>query len=154
MVIQYQEVSAPPAFPTHEEFQHEVTELVKEWQIRLRLLDWDILLRFPAEKIKMFATSYTNPHYKSAEIVFRHPMHHGNQLDFAAASDTEVTVVHELLHVSHANMPDKADRLLMANPQWEAFIETTAQALVAAKRGVLRIGAPCPSIAMSVQPVM
>jgi len=56
--------------------------------------------------------------------------------------DPEVTLVHELLHVKAAETVDSNEvihRAFCENEMWECFIEQTAQALVAAKRGKLRI---------------
>lgn len=120
-------------------FKEEVTKLVKEWTKRLRVEDWSIELCFPDGDIGSFALTECAPAYQAARITFRDPKHHPEQINSAAIFDHEVTVVHELLHVRTANIPINAHNALSGDNMWEAALELTAQALVAAKRGKVRL---------------
>ena len=125
--------------PAVNKFQQEVIRLVKEWKIRLRLQDWDMELVFPAFDFGSIAEVTTNMNSKAAQISFRNPDIHPPQLQGSITHDTEVTVVHELLHIAEAALPSEAKKILQNDPHHEAFIDLTAQALVAAKRGVERL---------------
>ncbi len=120
-------------------FQQEVIKFVQEWKVRLRLQDWDIELVFPQHDFGSVAEVVVNLPYKTAQISLRHPSIHPPQMQGILIFDTELTVVHELLHVAESTFPIEARNILQNNPHHEAFIELTAQALVAAKRGVERL---------------
>ena len=129
-------------FQSTEEFRQEIIALTAEWQTRLRLNDWNITIAImDGEDPGFFADSQSNLAYQAAHLRFRHPRLHPAQEDTAACIDTEATVVHELLHVRSNNLPEEAHTALQKDlDRWECFIELTAQAMVAAKRGETRLG--------------
>lgn len=113
--------------------------LLKDWQVRLRLQDWDIKISIDNHyAVEGFGSAKILTKYKAAHIQLADPDTIDNDL---VINDIEVTLVHELLHV-------KADESLMdldvlpkinESNSWECFIDHTAQALVAAKRGEQRV---------------
>lgn len=120
--------------------EHNLEDLLEEWQFRLRLQDWDITAIWaPHGRVDAFGRTRTNLSSRVAMIDVVPP----EQLDNPCATDDpEVTLVHEMLHVKAADAVETDDdvcRLLNHSPLWECFIEQVAQALVAAKRGEVRI---------------
>lgn len=128
---------------TLDPFEGLVRELVKEWQARLRLDDWtfDIVVITETDPGLYGKVDYSLSD-RFYRITVRHPDLHPPKHVSAACQDTEVTVVHELLHVrmwpfKYASEKPSEDSMMY--DEMEAAIELTAQALVAAKRGQLRV---------------
>ena len=123
-------------------FKVEVQLLVDEWQKRLRIDDWVIKVTVAEDEDPgYFARTQYSSMYRSATMNFRHPSLHPTQDQCAATPDTECTVVHELLHLrlqvfKYFTSENQSEFIF---DEIECAIDLTAQALVAAKRGVLRI---------------
>jgi hypothetical protein len=113
--------------------EEELHLLLKQWQVRLRLQDWAVTLDL-SRGLESFGQAATNAALKEATIVLRDPRTIPEQ-EWAGCTDTEVTLVHELLHLFTASFDGKLKQLEMMGV--ENMVELTAQALVAAKRGLL-----------------
>jgi hypothetical protein len=105
-----------------------LSDLLAYWQRQLRIQDWDITLDVvPARVISAAAGCSTNcPGRRNAHIRLADPA----TLDPDAGSDytdQEVTLVHELLHVALAAIPDHGPI--------EPAIDSLARALVHLNRG-------------------
>ena len=116
------------------------------WQRQLRLdqLDIEIVLMRPNEKKGRLADCKAAPPYNRQTIRIRHP-------DDRPASDTrdfnlelEVVLVHELLHTKEIPWRDHPKvSLAIDKDEWlkqlhEDSLDAVAEALVRARRGILR----------------
>lgn len=115
-------------------------KLLREWQKRLRLLDWEIVTRFATkdDKIDAFGQSSLLPGHKIARVLITPTC--DILPDWNGCEDLEVTLVHELLHF-HADAFDKfftgKRRSSHENEHYglEFLIEIAAIAMVELKRG-------------------
>lgn len=118
----------------------ELSKLVREWQKRLRVQDWAVYLRKAALN-GCHAQISMNAQAKSAHLEIDIQSHFDQE--GKAEEDIEATIVHELLHLQFELIPgllpgqDSVEMNL-----FEAGLELTAQALVAAKRGELVFSGP------------
>lgn len=111
-----------------------LTELCAEWQKRLRLTDWRVSIKYTraSEGLGENEGRCTwNLHRKEACIEVLDPVDHPTNKAFPC--DTEVTVVHELVHLHFA--PFDAEEESAESVAQEQAIECIAQALVEAERG-------------------
>jgi hypothetical protein len=104
-----------------------------EWQKRLRLQDWRIEVKWfaltdPGESL---GNCRWNEARKMATIQVRKPEVISDEPAFN--KDLEATLVHELLHLQFYAVQPRDHGTL--NDVFEAAIDLTAEALVAAKRG-------------------
>ena len=119
----------------------DLDKIVVEWQDRLRLQDWDITIH-SGKLADIGHIGATAPHLndQTAVILIADPEHIGEGT--GTCTDVEVTVVHELLHIKSDMALCRLSEFSQGKvPAWECFIEHVAQALVAAKRGKVRIRA-------------
>lgn len=120
-----------------------LAKLCREWSDRLRLRDWDITVAWVRyQDLGMYGCSACFSGMKSASLKIATP-ESLPQEDISVVQDVEVTLVHELLHVASdqavMDLGCKGKIVDNGSPIFEAFIEQTAQALVAAKRGLVRL---------------
>ena len=80
--------------------------LVTKWQIRLRLQDWNVKVRFAkkGENVDYWGMIIPVATTKEAVIVIHNPKHVEDRGDDCYEADTEVTVVHELMHMHFAEL--------------------------------------------------
>ena len=110
----------------------ELENLCWEWQVRLRLQDWDVKLRFArayeidgADARNVFQRNYKTSSIKivSAEDIDPSRLHQ---------PDVEQSLVHELLHLHFASIDNFSGAELVI---FEQAIDLIAWGLVNAKRG-------------------
>jgi hypothetical protein len=115
--------------------KEDVPALLVDWQIRLRLEDWDISVKFE-KHCECLANARLKPNHKAAEIVlleteFINPNGLGNK-------DLEVSLVHELLHIQAGHLTEHLCE--KGNERYyddmERVVELTAIALVGLRRRV------------------
>lgn len=82
----------------------ELRRLTRKWQERLRLLDWDIKVRFATkdEAEDIWGIAYPANTTKEAVIHIANPRWFKDLGPDCYQADAEVTVVHELLHLHFA----------------------------------------------------
>lgn len=114
----------------------ELRKLTQEWQKRLRLVDWNITVNFFNHSVVDGYGScqiHLSDKTASVSIVPEDQIQHQTH-----CLDTEVTLVHELIHIKAEEfLPQGDDRI--AGKAFECFVEHVAQALVAAKRAKIRV---------------
>ena len=115
----------------------ETTKLVAEWQTRLRLLDWDIEIRV-IDNHESYGSIAGELKYKYATIKLCSESTINR--DWGGCQDYEVIIVHELLHLHGKGFDHKIKDGSQEDIAYETMVDLTAQALVAAKRGVQRLG--------------
>lgn len=78
----------------------DLKRLTQKWQERLKLLDWDITVRWARddESIDSYGTCAVNPERKEAELALQHPDKWTSEDKADPTSDFEIFVVHELSH--------------------------------------------------------
>jgi hypothetical protein len=109
--------------------------LLRDWQKRLRLEDWDIKVKYA--EIEGYGRCRPQAHHKVAQIEIKSSPPKDN---CGTCEDIEVTLVHELLHVRIDQWLKPEDQnKYVEGTEFEAFIEQISQALVAAKRGLKRV---------------
>jgi hypothetical protein len=114
--------------------QDDIQSLCVEWQIRLRLQDWNIRVQCVPE-MGGFARVRSSARVKEAVIYLCTP--ETVPSDWLGCRDIEVTLVHELLHLHARKFDGKlGDDESAEHVSFEAMIELTAIALVEAKRGI------------------
>lgn len=99
-------------------------KLMRIWQVRLRLMDWDINLCFEPKLTgtTTYGTTDMRTRWKEADIELR-----------PDDTNMEVTLVHELLHVKFPLLSRKlanSDGVDVYEEELELGIESTARALV------------------------
>ena len=108
--------------------------LLKEWQERLGLMDWVIVLEDSCS-IDEMGDSETNGYAnyqetnKTAVIQILNPIHYGERV---VPFDWEKTLVHELLHLKTCLLSDTDDKL--QERLFHQWIDDFARAFVDAKR--------------------
>lgn len=115
-------------------------KLLEEWQERLGLQDWAIVLRYNCKQEDLSNENWQGENQwetgiKCATIKIISPETHGN--DRMLKFDFEKTLVHELLHIKFGLL-DITDRSYESNVLDEVrhqLIDDLARALVMAKRG-------------------
>jgi hypothetical protein len=112
--------------------EQELAELLAEWQQRLRLQDWVITLEL-SDTLEDYGICETCIPLKEATITMRTP--DTIPEDWLGCQDPEVTLCHEALCVFTAGF--EGDLKKSQRNSSENMVELTAQALVAAKRGLL-----------------
>ena len=120
-----------------------LAKLCAEWQKRLRLQDWDVLVSYISKEEKEkeeigCAITEFHSQFKSVKIKVARPE---DVAQYDICTDIEVTLVHELLHLCC----DPFDHFFTGEENkkshptefraMEQMIETVAIALVYAKRG-------------------
>lgn len=114
-------------------------DLLKEWQNRLCLQDWHIVLKENCEPDDMFlpvcagATEWEES-IKTAVIQIIDPKFYGTRI---LPFDFEKTLVHELLHLKFSLVSDKVDDL--QERYMHQMIDDLARALVDAKRNYQKV---------------
>lgn len=114
-----------------------LSKLVKYWQPRLKLKDWDFSISFADDseiesKLKTgFAQTRHSPMSKRAKILVK-PTDKISK-DTLECTDIEVTVVHEMLHMLLIPIDSFKENDLGQN-RLEHIVETLATALVSEKR--------------------
>jgi hypothetical protein len=116
---------------THDITDQQLQDLLKEWQGRLRLRDWNLAIRWgsPVETDGAFGATRCNRRLKEGRIIIV-PVELLAQ-DVLGDPDYEVTICHELLHL-HAELFDD-DLTPLQKEHLETMIECAAQAMVHAK---------------------
>lgn len=117
--------------------QREAEKLLAEWQTRLRLKDWNLRVRLDP-KLDCYGRNRGHTWYQDGEIVLK-PSDSIPEDWKESCQDLEVTLVHELLHCHLSPITDRAKEDSFEVGICEKVIEMCAQALVAAKRGLIRI---------------
>jgi hypothetical protein len=113
----------------------ELELLLADWQQRLRMLDWDItlkLIKFNPDDPYVARAVY-DPQTELAIIEICDPRQMDNV--FTGTPDTEVALVHELLHVKMSRFDMAFKKSNPLTPHLEVMVEEVAQTLVDAKRG-------------------
>jgi len=118
--------------------QRKLDDLRREWQKRLKLLDWAITVKFADLRFLKDLTETENPvgaceHFaetKQAKIWILRPEDWSKEED-QRQQDVEDTIVHELLHCHFAAFREESD----AN---RLYIEQTIEMLTAALLGLKR----------------
>ena len=110
-------------------------KLRKEWQHRLDLDDWEILIQKTRREDMSDESNQGEAHYffvaKQALITILDPIDYINK---PFKQDIEQTIVHELLHLKFAIL-DTEDNTAWSNPLAHQLLNDMAKALVRAKRG-------------------
>jgi hypothetical protein len=129
--------------------------LLSKWKKRLRVNDWAVTARWatPAEVIDpardWFAICNHETVKKSAEIIFLHPDHFTEEeRKDSTHLDTEVDVVHELLHLLMAPFKtEPGSQLEDVEENLVHFISTLLVALEREDEKVLGLEEPLPKVA-------
>jgi hypothetical protein len=114
-------------------------DLLKEWQNRLCLQDWRIVLKENCEPDDMYlsgcsgATEWEES-IKTAVIQIIDPKFYGTRI---LPFDFEKTLVHELLHLKLSLVSDKVDELQAR--YMHQIIDDLARAFVDAKRSYQKV---------------
>lgn len=121
--------------------EYEATRLMEEWQQRLRLQDWDIYVS--VERVFDMEQGKNGHIYilDTNRVAFVELLDRADlNPKYADKNDSEVTIVHELLHifVEPLGIPQSGLKYVAA----EQMIQTLASALVALKRAALPAGTP------------
>lgn len=114
----------------------ELTRLTMKWAERLRLQDWDIKVRFAkkGEGEDYWGVCIPSATTKEAVIIMQNPSRHKKAPDpDYYNADTEVTLVHELMHLHFA--PFGFPTTSLKGQQEEVIVSHVAQLLVALDRG-------------------
>lgn len=119
---------------TFKQFEKDLNELLKEWQKRLRLQDWEITLKVINDQSEdgQYASCKHCFKYKSA-VIRIYELPDTDQGDRTCNTDYEVTLIHELLHLHAAAFDSEIPKHL--DDHIEFMIEAVARALVDAKSG-------------------
>jgi len=105
-----------------------LTRLLRQWQSRLRLRDWDITVKFAArEDISADGMTCMSPGLRTASIQICQPEQAKRPLG-GQEWNTEQVLVHELLHLCfpHVQPPEGS----VENAEFESGIDRVAWALV------------------------
>lgn len=115
-------------------------KLLEEWQERLGLQDWAIILRYNCKKEDLECENAVGETYwettnKCARICIISKEEYGN--DLMLEYDFEKTLVHELLHIKFALIDKDLNTYegVVAEQARHQLIDDLARALVMAKRG-------------------
>ncbi len=108
-------------------YRPELDELLREWQPRMRLADWDIQIRY-VQNLNSHARSRSQPRMKRASIDVLEP---GNWEPSVWAPDVECAVLHELGHVLLSVLMIPVDH--PNDLHEEQIVESFARALYDAK---------------------
>lgn len=116
--------------------EEELRTLCAEWQKVLRLQDWEATVTYA--RYWEFDGSYVGRNgyllsSKTADIKLLDPLDHGNP-NFIEKADTEVDLVHELVHLHFAPFMSDEKNSPIHTAQEQA-IDLLAKALVSLKRG-------------------
>ena len=119
-------------------------ELLKEWQERLGLQDWAIILRYNCKRSDMDDPEYSigetqwETTNKCARICIISKEEYGE--DKMLSFDFEKTLVHELLHCKFGMIDKDLNTYegIVAEQARHQLIEDLARALVLAKRGEIK----------------
>ena len=110
--------------------------LLRKWQKRLRLQDWDITAKYvPGIKITgsedehIFGVCMPQPHHSSAEIEILDPRHFPEEYPERFRS-VELTFVHEMLHVVFAQAFEHIEEHPALDDLQERLVEQVAKALL------------------------
>ena len=108
--------------------------LLREWQYRLELKDWLIVLKPACAPDEMFSENVAGctewaESIKTAVIQILDPQYYGERI---RPFDFEKTLVHELLHLKLALVSDGVDQLQQR--YMHQIIDDLARAMVSAKR--------------------
>jgi hypothetical protein len=107
--------------------QTKLEKLLQKWAIRLRLVDWEISIKFvpviegltaPEHASAVFGGTMCKPTFMQADIQIRAGL---------SDSETELTLVHELLHVRFGGMAPPEG---LYDHLFEVGIEMTARCLM------------------------
>jgi hypothetical protein len=112
----------------------QLRKLSSKWQTRLRLLDWDIYVRwaFKQENEDVWGICYPSNTTKEAVIIMQNPRLYKELDPDYYQADVEVTLVHEILHLHFApfNNPSGSHMEMIE----EIIVSHLAQLLVALDR--------------------
>ena len=116
----------------------ELRQLCREWQKRLHLENWHILVDIKRRDEFDIEDSQGEIHYQlcSADASISIVDHCDWPTDTLFKQDMEKTLVHELLHIPMAIFEPDEDDEPIKHDLWEQFIETMARNLVSIKREI------------------
>jgi hypothetical protein len=113
----------------------DLTNLVRKWKEILRLLDWDIYVRFADtdednfDHAKQLGRCATNTHRKIAHITFQHPDNYSKDID-RGIEDFEQTIIHEMLHIPTSMLRLGREECATDDALYEQFIDQMATLLL------------------------
>lgn len=112
----------------------QLEKLCRIWQKRLRLQDWNVRIAFePVSDIDgAFARTRNSRTYKEAVIQMGVPDQLGK--NWLGSHDTEVTLVHELLHLHASGFDERLEEKSPEYREFESMLELSAVALVGLSR--------------------
>jgi len=134
---------------TDENSERELSEAKSHlfyWKRQLRLdhFDFEVILMNPEENQKRLADCKIAPKRHRQKIAIRHPDDRARRDKSDFRRDLEVVIVHELLHTAESFWRDHPKvTALMDEDKWlqelhEDSLDAVAEALVRARRGILR----------------
>jgi hypothetical protein len=123
----------PKSFESYVPTASQLTKLAKEWQYRLRLNDWDVIVEYAPPEGMSDAGVVGNcrciQEHKNARLRLLHPKFYVGQAMTYSFRDFEHTLVHEFMHIHLDGLDIPKERMR----EEEQVINIVAGALVAAK---------------------